>query len=679
MPNSSIVTAKGAGLVKGGVASPEAINMQDYNGFDRSTSFYQTQRFAEISPIFSKKFISGDKIRIRSTHDLRSFTLKSPLMSNVYMHRSFFSVPLQSLYHNTFKVFFVNPVKGNDITDAVKPKFNLQYIRGNANTSIYQSLVNNQSSVTTSTSDSASVLYLEILFLLMQMLSKDGLLQKLGYSMSGFDVDVLYNHFEKIFDGTYQSDCRIGYTNNVGVAYTLDIGAGHLIFGGNTYTLTLEKFRSIFYDLVNNKYSITSFYWDVNEAGGDQGQQTDFSQILANIPAYSSDEFINLEKLIAYQHICAQFFTNSYVDDIHDARSWENNILNIIDTTIRASNNASIRGNATSFSLNGVNYHYDLVNSQTLGICAYYAFYKSTGGFPAGDKLSFCRCIRNVFEVHYSLRTSDYFVDSRTQPLAVGNVYSAVVANQVSAIDINISLWQQRFLNAVNRLPYHIENYLKGIFGFEPQTKEPKPYFLSKERFLIGGQEVENTADTEQGKVVTNLRTVESRYVFETFTSEPCIIIGLNSYSMDYAYGTSMDKEFVEFDRFDNFNPFLQHAGDQILYARELDNNPSRFSLSNSIFAYQLRYMQYKKSIPAHASGGFLENLPSWIALYEKTGSYGNNAYLNSDFIRNSNADFDAFYSSLTGFNPCEYFHFIARFDTVCHVNSKQQKYPSLM
>lgn len=675
MPNSSIITAKGAGLVKGGVASPEATNMQDYNGFDRSTSFYQTQRFAEISPIFSKKFISGDKIRIRSTHDLRSYTLKSPLMSNVYMHRSFFSVPLQAIYHNTFKPFFVNPVKGSDITDDVKPKWSMQFVRGHATTSIYISLISGQQYVNTSTSDARSIKYINVLFLLMQMMSKDGLLQKLGYSMTGFDVDVLYNHFYKIFDGTYQSDCRISYKNNAGVTCTLDISANTLTFSGNTYTLTFEKFRSIFYDLVNNKYEITSFYWDVNEAGGDQGQQTEYSQILSNIPSYNTDEYINPEKLIAYQMVCAQFFTNSYVDDIHDAFNWLNNNLSIVNTTAPLISTSR----KPSFTLNGVVYNYDLISNYNyvtmcqMGLSIYSNVSTTLSSLPITYVL------RNIFEVQYSLRTSDYFVDSRTQPLAVGNVYSAVVANQVSAIDINISLWQQRFLNAVNRLPYHIENYLKGIFGFEPQTKEPKPYFISKERFLIGGQEVENTADTEQGKVVTNLRTVESRYVFETFTSEPCVIIGLNSYSMEYAYGTSMDKEFIEFDRFDNFNPFLQHAGDQILYARELDNNPARFSLTNSIFAYQLRYMQYKKSIPAHASGGFLDNLPSWIALYEKTGSYGNNAYLNSDFIRNANVDFDDFYSSLTGFNPCEYFHFIARFDTICHVNSKQQKYPSLV
>lgn len=676
MANGNIVNARGAGLVNGlGLSSPTSKNTQDYNAFDRSQTFYQTQRFGEVNPIFSRKFISGDKVRIRSMHELRSFTLKSPLMSNIYMHRGFFSVPLQAIYHNTFKVFFVNPVKGSDINDTVKPKFALQSIRGNSSFSLFNHLLNNKSVVNTGSSDIQSLNYLNNLFLLMQIYSRDGLLQKLGYSVNCSVGDAMFDIFLKIFNGGYQgvSTCLIDFVNQNQVSCLFDLVSKTIISSGNTHNVSFEEFRSIFYDLVNNKFEIKAFFFD---GFTDQTFNTDYDAILSQIPIYRSDDYVNLEKLIAYQYIIAQFYSNSFVDDIHDARQWENNNLNIIDTALRTSTSSSFRNFSTQFSLNGVNYHYDLVCQQISNILSF-CFHTNNTSYPATTRNVLCLVFRNLFEQHYSLRTSDYFVDSRTQPLAVGDVNIAVNNNVASAIDVNIGLWRQRFANAVNRIPYHAELYLKEIFGFEPTTKEPKPFFISKERFLISGQEVENTADTEQGKIVTNLRTEDSRYIFETKVTEPCVIMGISSYSLDYAYSSSMDREFVEFDREDNFNPFAQHFGDQPLFARELNNDTSKFSLSYP-FAYQLRYYQYKRSVD-HAAGGFIDYLPSWAALYDKNNGFDENFNLNPFFIRNHNIDLDRFYSSLSGFNPCEYFHFIAKFHTICKVNSKQQKYPSLL
>lgn len=670
MPNSNIVSAKGAGLASGGSAAPEAYNSQDYNAFDRSMTAFQTQRFADINPIFAKKFISGDRVRIRSGHELRTYTLKSPLMSKVYMHRAFFSVPLQCIYHNTFKPFFVNPVKGNDIPDSVLGGFPLSRVRGDNARSLYLRLSSDMSNIQSGVSDGNSIKYLKQLFLLIQMFSKDGLLQKLGYSISGLDVDYLVDLIMQPDRNAQDvTSFKIGYKDNAGRSCYIDTVTNVYSNSISIYTMPLKQKRSIVFDLINNKYEITSFMSDCISS---QDFVSEYSTLLNAIPNYSSDEYVNLEKVIAYQYVCAQYYTNSFVDDIHDAFSWEQNIMTTYRGIIQSTSATAIKSLPVSFTLNGVNYNYDLVNRQTLDNLCFIAFYQT--GYDAMNVA--LDLLRNIFEVHYSLRTQDYFLDSRTQPLAVGDVYASVTNNQVSAIDVNISLWKQRFLNAVNRIPYHIENYLNGIFGFTPETKEPKPYYLHKERFLISGQEIENTAN-DTGKVVTNLRTEDSRFIFESKTSEPCIILGLSSYSLEYAYSTAMDKEFVEFDRFDNFNPFLQHAGDQPLLARELDNNPSRFTLSTP-FAYQVRYQQYKKSIN-HASGGFLDSLPSWVALYDKTGNFGANAYLNPDFIRNHNLDFDDFYGSLTGSDPLTYFHFICRFDTICHVNSKQQKYPSLM
>ena len=366
MPNLNVVNARGAGLVNGqGLSSPTSKNMQDYNAFDRSQIFFQTHRFGEANPIFSRKFISGDKVRIRSMHELRSFTLKSPLMSNIYMHRSFFSVPLQCIYHNTFKVFFVNPVKGSDIGNDVKPMFPLHYLRGSSGSSLYNLLANSKSSVSSLSSDSKSVIYLNALLFMMQFFSKDSLLQKLGCSMNTDAGDDMFDIFAKIFNGGYQgvSVCQILYNNQNGVSCKLDLVAKTAVIGVNTFNVDFSQFRSIFYDLVNNKFEVTAFFFD---GFSDQTFDTDYSNILLEIPIYRNDDFINLEKVIAYQYVMAQYYTNSFVDDIHDARQWEVNNLNIIDSAIRSAA-VGVRNNfLTTFSLNGMNYHYDLVCNNIL-------------------------------------------------------------------------------------------------------------------------------------------------------------------------------------------------------------------------------------------------------------------------------------------------------------------------
>lgn len=673
MPNSNIVNARGAGLTTGGSSSPSVRNMQDYNGFDRSQTFHQTQRFAEVNPFFSKKFISGDRIPIVSRHNLRTYTLESPLMSNIYLHKSFYNVPLQCIYHNTFEYWFKNPVRGDDIPDDVKAGFPLSRVRGGSNT-IYTFLMNNMNLVTSQTSDDGSLQYINILFLFMQMFSKDSLLSKLGYGISFDSSDRLYDLFLGMWNGTYYPmNTRISFVDDEGISYSINWITKSISYNSNTFDLSLSEFRNYFYDLVNNKYEITSFFSDMFQ---DNAILQEYYSILNDIPVYDEDEYLNLEKLFAYQYVCAQFYTNSFVDDIYAARSWEVNNLSLLSDNIRAfSNTSSVRNMTLSFSLNGKQVYYDLISRHIMNILC--QFTASISNPLPLFRVNCIRILRNIFEQQYSLRTSDFFTDSRTQPLAIGDVYSEVHAEGVSAIDVNKSLWIQRLLNAVNRIPQHIETYLKEMFGFEPQSKEPKPMFISKERFLVVGQEVENTSDEEQGKVVVNLRSSDGgRFRFETFASEPCIVIGLSSYSVDYSYGLAVDKEFFEFDRLDNFNPYFQHVGDQPLMTRELFNDPSKFT-NSEIFAYQLRYYQYKKSIN-HASGGFVDYLPSWIALFDKSRS-AMSKHLDSNFIRNHNIDFDLFYSSLNGFNPCQYFHFIVRFDTQCHVTSKQQKYPSLV
>lgn len=668
MKRSDIVDARQAGLTSGqGRGVPSTLNTQDYNRFDRSQFNAQGNRFAEISPFYAKKHISGDKLPLVSEHDLRTFTLNSQFLGDIYLNKGFFSVPLQAIYHNTFYPWFENPPRGtSDIPDSLLPGFRLSYLRGNEPTSLYNRLFDT-SHLSASSSDAFSVRWINSLFLSMQIFSRDGLLQKLGYSIKSGYTETMFRWLFSFHHNQASVKLNVGLTIN-GSEYIMDFYNRKL---GQRF-LSFAEFRNLLFDVYNNKYEIRSIYTDFET---DQSMHDDFFSALLEFPSFQPDEYVNLEKVIAYQYVCSQFYSNGFVDDIFSARQWEENIKNIVFAVKKSTTNASLRIADTSASYNGVRYEFDLVSR---GFCQllYYAFTDALSATIADDFNQLVLCIRNIFEVHYSLRGSDYFIDSRTQPLAVGDVTIQVNNNSVNALDVNKKNWVLRFLNAAVRVRPHIENYLRTFFGFTPTTKEPKPFYLVKERYLIGKQEVENTAN-EQGNVVTLLRSAGTKKHYEVFLSEPSIIIGVSSFSMSYFHTQSMDKEFIEFDRFENFNPFFQHIGDQPLLLRELNNDPS--VTLNSVFAYQDRYYQYKKSINI-ASGPFASgSLKSWIPIFEHLYQYSDMRVLDSEFIRNHNSDIDEFYSSLTGETPCDYYHFIVIFKTYNYVASKQQKYPSLV
>lgn len=651
MPNLS-QDAREAGLVSGvslNHASP--FNPQDYNKFDRSADMYETQRFAEVNPIYSQEFNGDDIIPIRSVHELRSFTLKSPLMSDLYMNRAFFQVPLQAIYPHCFQPLFKPQIKGSDVPDSAKAFFPLSFINGGSVSLV--SLVNavNLSGYTTYVT---STVYFRVLLFFIQLFSRDSLLVKLGYGLPDYGAD-------QVFEEILLNDL----TNGIVVSYSTPSNPSKSVTFKASNNDAFHRYALI--QLLYGKWEIISVTMEDPSTSSSRSLSNISDIISRDLPSWSANDFINLEKVFAYQLICAKFYSNPYIDDINTSYKWllnnETLAFSIVNATSR------------NFVLNGVNYQYDLISKSIMTSLLNILFSSTTS---VVNKIIALNVFSNIFEVQTSLRYTDYFVDSRTQPITMDDTYSAVTGQGVSAIDVNRSLWLQRFKNAVGRVPDNMRSYFRSIFGYDPDTIEAEPFIISKERFLIIGQEIENTNDSEQGKVVTNLRSSQSNFIFDVHVKEPVIIIGLNSYSVKYAYGRAVDKGFITNDRLDKFNPFLQHIGDQVVLYNEL-NNDKRSAYYGNTFGYQVRYAQYKTAL-SHATGGFLDDstLQSWIALFDKTNAM-DYAVMNSEFIRNQNIDFDQFYSSLTGTKMTTYFHFICRFTTFCDVKSRQQKFPSLM
>lgn len=319
------------------------------------------------------------------------------------------------------------------------------------------------------------------------------------------------------------------------------------------------------------------------------------------------------------------------------------------------------------FDYNGVSVRYDTFSQHILDRAASNLVADAT--YTNGLKIMYF--FFNLFTYRRSLRYGDYFLASRPQPLAVGDVNVPVTGDNVSVIDINKNLHIQRFLNAVNRVGSAVTDYARGIFGYTPKEDDARPRFISSETLFVGSDEIDNTAN-DQGKVNTNLIAQQSNYMFDVNISDDCVILGLITFEATSAYKNMVERDFYHLTRYDNFIPELQHLGDQKVYGSELSGEPD---YKDTTFGYQVRYAEYKFKVN-QAHGGFCTNaLKQWFfPALDEVGSY-----IDEDAIRSRPMDFDPYYKSLTGANMADYFHFQISFANNVRGNRAMDYEPTLL
>lgn len=92
-------------------------SVRNYSRFPLSYSFYNTERFGEITPFFVEEGVSTDKLPLHSAHEVRTYTLQAPLMQSLLKKKDFFAVPMQAILPLNWEKFFTNPVIGEDVPD----------------------------------------------------------------------------------------------------------------------------------------------------------------------------------------------------------------------------------------------------------------------------------------------------------------------------------------------------------------------------------------------------------------------------------------------------------------------------------------------------------------------------------------------------------------------------------
>ncbi len=640
---------------------------QGSNTFSLSFQNLITARYGEITPFNYMTCIGRDRIRLNSSHDLRSYTLQSPLMSSLRMRKSNFSVPISAIMPNTYKYLKVNPVKGSDVPDDAYCFIDLVRFVYSLASSDFQPV------------DSRFQFLFKKFLLLYLLLSKGSLLDYLGVSLSGIlpdtfkivdldctSVDTL---FDKIVELSVNSDTASTDTQFSIKYSTTDFTTGEgerqdTILSGGSLSSVRDCYLSMFehpdFELtIGNtlKTDILPYIQGFVSFLKNFLFSTIYSSKGSISPSYRPFN-VNLYKLVAYQMSCAQFYTNDNVDNVYNSDLWLDNQRSLIAPLI----------SDTSFIYNGVRVLYDVFSNHYLTLDgAIYDF----NNLPFTDNVvKLVYFWFNLLSFRRSLRYGDYFNGARTQPLAVGNVDVPVVANNVSVIDINRNLHMQRFLNAVNRTKSTIYDYCRGIFGYTPTKLNPTPSCISTETLFVGSDEIENTAQ-EQGTINTNLRAAQSHFEYDVSLTDDCIILGMISFECTSSYDKSVERDNFHINRFDEFIPELQHIGDQEVYP--VERNARDFNRL-SAFGYQVRYAEYKfKFNQMH--GGFTYNLPSWAFITDVDRT----EHLDEDSIRSYPAEFDKFYKSLNYSSLAGYYHFQISFANNIDANRPMDYQPRLL
>lgn len=639
--------------------------MRTHNTFPMSYQHALTARFGDVTPFFVFDADAKDRVPFSSFHELRSYTLSSQFLDKLSMHKTYFSVPYQSIMPNTWDLFYTPPLKGDDVPSDVAPSISNLL-------SLCNGILSNFKEVSYAPEELIYITQnLRIFFLLEAIFSDASIMSLFGCKLSKYfryiddtEDKVPHGAFEK-FSIEFLNSFRefITYPDSLDDVYiTFSTDDDSVYFKYYINRTELSYFRS----LIEWLRSHPDFY--VSLVPVDIGGSWNPDLLVDSFQGFRIDTTsipISFARPVAYQLSYVQFLVNDKVDDIYSADLYRDMMLGLVGSILDSSG-FSIDG--LFFTYNGNKVPYDFCSGKFIELAL-----DSLSATIDCDFSPHYVYLMELLSIRKSLKYGDYFTGSRVAPLAIGDVTAPVVGNGVSAIEMTKMTLAQRFLNAVNKTGRKLSDYMKEIRGSEIMPNSDNPKFLARDTSAVGTMEVENTSEN-QGNVVTLLRAEQSKYSFEAEIDSPSIILGVVEFSIPRMYSKTIDRFFFKKEREDMFNPYFQNIGDQEIFVAEKTRG------GMTPFAYTLRHMEYKQRYNV-ASGGVVDYLPGWFFIADNKDAEDTTDFRNisPDFIRSHNTEFDRFYSSLTGFTLASYFHFILRFVNECNPNRNMEYSPTIL
>ncbi|QCS35998.1 major capsid protein [Capybara microvirus Cap1_SP_83] len=641
-------------------ASPKVVRGR--SKFNLSHRFFYTSRFGEITPFFASSAVANDQIPLRCSDSVDSYTMKTPLLSEIRKSKAYFSVPMECILPLNWEKFFTNPVIGQDVPDmcqCVIPDFERKYRTFLLN--LVADRIDNRGidwdNISQDDVDYLSIFFISVLVLAEMVFSYGSLLNYLGYSCSvkdGFDSSFdLY--VSKFFSYLSQDTFRFSVFGS-SVLYSVSCSGSH-----ESFAMSPHRFLEVLRDNPTGRGSGVHF----NDLSKLHTMYEDLLDIIGTNLSYDAAP-LNYKYAAAYQIVNAHFFSNDKIDYVYSADLYRQLMQHYYSNVCEDA--------LPRFTCNGLSYYYDSLSGFALNYILTYGYFSDVSSFS-------CSYLAQLFSFRRSLRYMDYFTGSRSQPLAVGDVNVITQTpsghNQVSVVDISKKIQMQRFLNAVNRSGRKFSEYVKSLFGDIPAYDYHNPAFLGSTTCRINSVDTANTGADQYSRaqsVTSKLQSFDSKFAFEFSCDRPSVILGVEYYDIPRAYTRVTTREHFHISRFDDFIPQFQFIGDQPVYRAELGLSGDW----DQPFSYQLRHMEYKQ-ITDRAVGGFVNSLPSWVFLASENSLGHLLGHISPDYIRSSNVEIDSLFLSLTGYSLGSYFHFIVSSNLSCEPSRPMVYAPSIL
>lgn len=642
----------------------------NHHKYNLSYNYAATERFGEVSPFVFAYGVPDDKnFTFRCKNELRTLALASPLLQNLRKNLDFYAVPTQAILPHTWDFIQNNPVIGDDIDPRLincliylsGEADNLTGIRDLVSSALTNGGLVNEGSELSSFAKVDWDRFVHMLIVLETFFAKDSLMASFRmplYKRIGVSAGKQMQAALKQAWSFYHKFLLSLSVSTPGFSVTfLDSNSQDLFT--RTYQINkIEQRMRLFYDLVENPYvnwlsltdaNASSTYLSVVNAVSEQAfdllDRNGSEGIQESIPNWANaTNPIDIRPVLAYQLVCAEYFTNDKIDYIYSA-----------DMLRKIYEGRFISSEGISFELNGNKFPYDAFSARALSDL----FNGAAFCFSDGNTtwLDFSMLV-NLFVRKRSLRFVDYFTGARSHPIAVGDVNVSVDAQGVSAIDISKGIQTARYLLAVNRVGPKAKEYLKGIFGAEQRTRTDVPVKVGHIDEVVYGVETQNTGAQQLERaqsVTTNLESRSSDFAFQIDLNEDTLLIGLASYEISRFYLEGWSKYATKVDRFDHFNPYYQYTGDQPISQSELQ---AGFD-DDSIFGYQSKDTEYKLMFD-YAVGDLTDALRGWIFAQE---DIENPVTISPDFIRAHQTELDRYFLSMTAEMASQRYHFICKYD----------------
>lgn len=700
----------------------EGRHIHNYSTFDDSLSYGKKMlvRFGDYTPSFEMEGVQTDEIELNSSDLIDSLSLNAPFKGRIRKIKESFSVPNMAILPRNWDLIYVQPSNGDDViatdVNCVLTHFPSRFshmfstligkLRDDFDKYFWDDSEGNDDYGTLDLTAWLTGL-VRVMILGEYVYSKGCLLNFTGYKANAQFLWQLKDSRSTSYDNWFDAVISAVFSkvNSMWVTIPKDnetevgrrfIGlSGKFVKPGTFPDGSFRRFLEIMRENPLSYIYDYQFSLDFDTPGSEEDDMITYlhdvlfdesdgylmNGPLFRLPYYSPEEDIvedvtalapqnlNLSRVLAYQLVCAHFYSNSSLDVNYTAellRSYFGYLVEQVNTGLSLT--------PLTFLYNGVSRPYDHFSGRCLDDVLFKPFsiaeadsldnlalYGKLAGETVPPFVFTLLGFALIFGFRKSLRYGDYFVGSRPRPLAPVNTDVSVNDNMVSVVDVTRKIQAQRFANSVMRTKQKIEEYVKALFGRAPAPDFHNPFFLTRQEEYIFGDAVQNTADTQSADAnsrTANFAGNNGRYTF-TFHNDdmhPCVYLQIISFDIKRAYTRSVERFFLHADRFDMFNPDFQYIGDQAVYGIEL-GYPEGSGYLPQIFSYQTRDMEYKQRFDV-VCGDFEDMLPGWI-LTDNDQSREYNSHLNSDFIRSYNTELDQFYLSLTGFSLGRYFHFV--------------------